>query len=134
MSESAFELLVIAFEAASAEEFRLKGAHVSAPTYQPPAGFMTLEAIEQYKEQLTEHNAYQQAITLAEQELHAAKTALDAWFPAAVIASLNEGIALVAPAAEGMIVLVRHNDSYLIERGHTQEEALNKIERFLNQF
>ena len=41
---------------------------------------------------------------------------------------------MVAPAEKGIIVLIRHNDSYLIERGTTQEEALNKIERFLNQF
>jgi hypothetical protein len=41
---------------------------------------------------------------------------------------------MVVPTDKGVIVLIRHNDSYLIERGATQEEALNKIERFLNQF
>ena len=134
MSASAFELLITAFETASAEDFRLKGAHVSEPVYQPRDGFISLDSVEQYKERLAEYDAYQQASAGAEQELHAAKTALDAWFPAAVVAALDEGVALVAPAVEGTIVLVRHHEAYLIERGATQEEALNKIERFLNQF
>lgn len=134
MQESAFELLVTAFEAAAAEDFRLKGAHVAEPVYQPEGGFITLESVERFKEQLAEYDAFQQASTRADQELHAAKVALDAWFPAAVVAALHEGMALVAPAAEGQIALVKHNDAYIIERAATQEEALNKIERFLNQF
>jgi hypothetical protein len=134
MSASAFELLITAFEAATAEDFRLKGAQVAAPIYQPEQGFITLDSVAQFKERLAEYHAFQLASEAAKHDLFAARAALDAWFPAAVIASLDEGIALVAPATEGVIALVRHNEAYLIERGHTQEEALNKIERFLNQF
>lgn len=134
MSASALELLIIAFEAATAEDFRLKGAQLAAPVYQPEQGFITLDSVAQFKEQLAEYQAYLLANEAAKQELFAARAALDAWFPAAVIASLDEGVALVAPATEGVIALVRHNEAYIIERGHTQEEALNKIERFLNQF
>ena len=134
MPASAFEQLVTAFETAAAEDFRLKGAHVPEPVYQPQDGYISLESVERFKERLTEYEAFQLASNQAEEALHAAKAALDAWFPVGVTAVLQEGIALVAPAMEGIIVLVKHQDSYLIERGATQEEALNKIERFLNQF
>lgn len=134
MPESAFELYVTAFEAASAEEFRLRGTHVPEPVYAPEDGYITLASVEHYRERLAEYDAFQQVITRADEELRGAKAALDAWFPAAVVAVLNEGVALVAPAVEGQIALVKHNESYLIERGATREEALNKIERFLNQF
>lgn len=132
--ESAFELLVKAFEAASAEEFRLKGAHVSAPVYETEDGYITLESVERFKDRLAEYEAFEQASALAEQEVLLAKAALDAWFPAPVAAALDRGVALVAPAVEGNIALVKHNEAYIIERAMTQEEALNKIERFLNQF
>jgi hypothetical protein len=132
--ESAFELLVTAFEAASTEDFRLKGAHVQEPVYETEDGYITLDSVERFKERLAEYEAFTQASALADQELKAAKDALDAWFPAQVAASLNEGVGLVAPAAEGRIALVKHNGAYIIERAATQEEALNKIERFLNQF
>ncbi|WP_201982751.1 hypothetical protein [Hymenobacter rubidus] len=132
--KSAFELLVEAFESASAEEFRLKSAHVQAPVYELEEGFVTLDSVEVFKARLAEHEAFQQASARAEEEWHAARAALDAWFPAPVVAALDRGVALIAPAAEGMIALVKHNDAYIIERAPNQEEALNKIERFLNQF
>lgn len=134
MPASEFELLVTAFEAASAEDFRLKGAHVSEPVYQPQGGYITLESVEHYKQRLAEYHDFAHASARAEEALHAAQAALDAWFPASVTASLHEGVALVAPAVEGHIALVKHNGAYLIERAATPEEALNKIERFLNQF
>ncbi|MBO2008817.1 hypothetical protein J4E00_07115 [Siccationidurans soli] len=127
-------MLVTAFEAASAEDFRLKGAHVQEPVYKTEDGYITPDSVEKFKEQLAEYDAFHQASALAEQALHTAQAALDAWFPAQVATSLDEGVALVAPAAEGRIALVKHNGAYIIERAATQEEALNKIERFLNQF
>ena len=132
--DSAFELLVITYEAAAAEEARLRETHVAEPVYVPDGGYITPTSVAAFKAQLAEHAPQQQAKAVAEQTLHVAKAALDAWFPAQVGASLAEGVALVAPAVEGALALVRHNDAYLIERGATPEEALNKIERFLNQF
>jgi hypothetical protein len=132
--EAAFEALVAAFEAAATEDFRLKGAHLPEPVYETEDGYITPASVEKFKEHLAEYETFHQASALAEQVLHAAQAALDAWFPAQVAASLNEGVALVAPAAAGRIALVKHNGAYIIERAATQEEALNKIERFLNQF
>ena len=132
--ESAFELLVNTFEAATAEEARLRETHPPEPAYEPQGGYITPNSVAAFKDQWAAHEPQRQAKAQAEQALHAAKAALDAWFPAPVAASLNEGLALVAPAAEGTIALVRHNEAYLIEHGATPEEALNKIERFLNQF
>ncbi|MDO7851359.1 hypothetical protein [Hymenobacter convexus] len=132
--ESAFELLVATFEAAAAEDTRLRELHPPEPGYQPEDGYITPNSVAAFKDQLAAYEPQRQAKAQAEQALHAAKAALDAWFPAPVAAALAEGVAVVAPAAEGTIALVRHNDAYLIERAATREEALNKIERFLNQF
>jgi hypothetical protein len=132
--ESDFELLVTTYQAAVAEEARLHETHAAEPAYEPDGGYITPASVAAYKAQLAEYGPQRQARALAEQTLHAAKAALDAWFPAQVAASLAEGMALVAPAAEGVIALVKHSDTYLIERATTREEALNRIERFLNQF
>jgi hypothetical protein len=132
--ETAFELLIIAFEAAAAEEARLYEIHPPEPAYEPQGGYITPNSVAAFKDQLAAYEPLRQAKAQADDALHAAKAALDAWFPAPVAAALAEGVALVAPAAEGAIALVRHNDAYLIERGATRDEALNRIERFLNQF
>ena len=125
--ESSFQDLVHRFETALSEYKRLGEASVHPTEYIIEGEVMMLASIERYRAVVAAH-------TQAEQNLALAKEALDAWFPAPVIAAFDRGVALVAPADQGVIVLVRHNDSYLIERGTTQEEALNKIERFLNQF
>ncbi|MGI4870593.1 MAG: hypothetical protein ACRYFX_05370 [Janthinobacterium lividum] len=132
--EPTFDDLIHAFETALSEYKRLGEAAVHPPEYATEAEVITLASIERYKEAQARHEGFTATHTQAEQHLAAAKAALDAWFPAPVIAAFDRGIALVAPAEEGVLVLIRHTDSYLLERGATQEEALNKIERFLNQF
>jgi hypothetical protein len=132
--ESAFESLVTAFEAAAAEEARLKGAPLPAPAYEPEDGYITPNSVAAFHDRWAEHEPQRQAAARAEQALHAARAALDAWFPAPVAALLAEGTALAAPTADGALVLVQHHGAYLIERGATREEALTRLERFLNQF
>jgi hypothetical protein len=132
--ESAFELLITAFENASTEADRFGMNPVHQPEYGTENGLITLESVARFKAELAAYESHAQAKDEAEQALSAAKANLDAWFPPQVAASLDEGIAMVAPAAHGVIVLVKHQGAYIIERGHEQEEALNKIERFLNQF
>jgi hypothetical protein len=126
-TEPPFQDLVHRFETALSEYTSLAESSVHPPEYTIEGEVITLASIERYKEVVAVH-------AQAEEKLALAKEALDAWFPAPVIAAFDQGVALVAPADQGVIVLVRHNESYLIERGATQEEALNKIERFLNQF
>jgi len=133
-TEPTFEDLILAFENALTEHERLGEFPVHPPEYTPEDGLITLASIERYKEAQARHERFTTAHTQAEQSLTAARAALDAWFPTPVMAAFDQGVAMVAPAEKGIIVLIRHNDSYLIERGTTQEEALNKIERFLNQF
>jgi hypothetical protein len=133
-TEPTFEELLHAFETTLTEYARLGESPVHPPEYATEEGLITLASVEDYKQAQARYEAFTAAHTQAEQNLALAKEALDAWFPAPVIAAFDQGVALVAPADQGVIVLVRHNDSYLIERGATQEEALNKIERFLNQF
>jgi hypothetical protein len=126
-TEPPFQDLIHSFETALSEYKSLRENSVHPPEYTIEGEVMTLASIEHYKEVVAAH-------TQVERNLALAKDALDAWFPAPVMAAFDQGVALVAPADQEVIVLVRHNDSYLIERGATQEEALNKIERFLNQF
>jgi hypothetical protein len=126
-TEPPFQDLIHRFETALSEYKRLGEISVHPPEYTIEGEVITLASIERYKEVVAAH-------TQTEQNLVLAKEALDAWFPAPIMAAFDQGVALVAPADHGVIVLVRHNDSYLIERGATQDEALNKIERFLNQF
>lgn len=133
-TEPAFEELIHAFETTLTEYERLGESPVHPPEYAPEDGLITLASIERYKQAQARYEAFAAAQEQAAQRLAVAKAALDAWFPVPVIAAFDQGSALVAPADKGVVVLVRHNDSYLIERGATQEEALNKIERFLNQF
>jgi hypothetical protein len=133
-TEPAFEELLHTYETTLAEYGRLGESPVNSPDYATEEGLITLESITRYKQAQARYEAFTVAQTQAAQHLAEAKAALDAWFPAPVIAAFDEGLALVAPVDKGVLVLVRHNDSYLIERGATQQEALNKIERFLNQF
>ncbi|RZL16547.1 MAG: hypothetical protein EOO62_01040 [Hymenobacter sp.] len=133
-TEPAFADLLHAFETAAVEHARLAESPVHPPEYASEEPFITLASIERYKAVAAEHEAFTIAHAQAEQHLAAAKAALDAWFPAPVIAAFDRGLALVAPTEEGVLVLLRHQDSYLIDRGTTPEEALNKLERFLNQF
>lgn len=133
-TEPAFEELLHAFETALTEYERLGESPVHPPEYATEEGLITLTSIARYKQAQARYEEFTATQTQAAQHLAAAKAALDAWFPAPVIAAFDQGIALVAPVDKNVIVLVRHNDSYLVERGATQEEALNKIERFLNQF
>jgi len=129
-----FEELLHAYETTLTEYSRLGESPIHAPDYATEDGLITLASIKRYKQDQARYEVFISAQTQAAQHLAAATAALDAWFPAPVIAAFDQGLALVAPADEGILVLVRHNDSYLIERGATREEALNKIERFLNQF
>jgi hypothetical protein len=131
---SAFAALIEAYEKASREYDRLNINQVHLPKYSPDNGLITLESVERLKAELATHASHAAASAEAEQAFQEAKANLDAWFPPQVAASLDEGVAMVAPAADGVIVLVRHQGSYLIERGASQEDALNEIERFLNQF
>lgn len=133
-AEPTFDTLLHVFERALLKHEHLGEALVHPPEYLVEGELLTLASVERYKEAQARHQEFASAYAQAEQDLAAARTALDAWFPAPVIAAFDRGVALVAPAAEGVLVLIRHNDSYLIERGATQEEALNKLERFLNQF
>jgi hypothetical protein len=133
-TEPAFEELLHTYETTLAEHGRLGESPVHAPDYATEEGLITLASITRYKQGQARYEAFTLEQTQAAQHLAEAKAALDAWFSAPVIAAFDQGIALVAPVDEGVLVLIRHNDSYLIERGATQEEALNKIERFLNQF
>jgi len=133
-TDATFEDLLHVFETALLEYQRLGEAPVHPPEYAMEEEIITLASIERYKEAQARYEGFTAAHAQAEQSLTVAKTALDRWFPAPVIAAFDQGAALVAPADKGVLVLVRHNDSYLVERGATQQEALNKIERFLNQF
>ncbi|RZK24949.1 MAG: hypothetical protein EOO57_25515 [Hymenobacter sp.] len=133
-TEPTFDDLLQGFEVALVEYERLGESPVHPPEYATDEEFITLASIESYKAAQARYRGFTDAHAQAAQHLATAKAALDAWFPAPVIAAFDQGVALVAPAANGVIVLVRHNDSYLIERGATQAEALNKLERFLNQF
>lgn len=133
-TEQPFEDLLQVYEAALLEYERLGESPAPPPEYATEAEFITLASIERYKEEQARHEVFAAAHVQAEQHLVRAQAALDAWFPTPVMAAFDQGIALVAPADKGVIVLLRHDDSYLIERGATPEEALNKIERFLNQF
>ena len=132
-TEPTFEDLLHGFETALIAYERLGESPVYLPEYTTEE-VITLASIERYKEAQARYEGFTAAQAQAEQRLAVAKAALDAWFPAPVIAAFDQGVAMVAPADNGVIVLVRHNGSYLIERGATQEEALNKLERFLNQF
>jgi hypothetical protein len=133
-TEPAFEDLLHVFETALIEYERLRESAVHPPEYVTEDQVITLTSIERYKEAQARYEEFIAAHAEAEQNLAGAKAALDAWFPAPVIAAFDQGVAMVVPTDKRVIVLIRHNDSYLIERGATQEEALNKIERFLNQF
>ncbi len=133
-TEPTFEDLLHIFETALLAYERLGESPVHPPEYATEEGVITLASIERYKVAQARYKEFTAAQAQAEQSLSLAKAALDAWFPTPVIAAFDQGVAMVAPADKGVIVLVRHHDSYLIERGATQEEALNKIERFLNQF
>lgn len=132
--EPTFDDVLHAFETALLAHERIGESALHPPEYTTEEEIITLASIDRYKETHARYEEFAAARAQAEQNLAAAKAALDAWFPAPVSAAFDRGSALVAPADEGVLLLVRHNDSYLIERGATQEEALNKIERFLNQF
>ena len=133
-TEPTFEDLLHAFETALLEYERLGESLVHPPEYVPEGELITLASIQRYKKDQVGYEGFAAAQAQAEQNLTQAKAALDAWFPAPVIAAFGRGVALVAPADKGVIVLIRHNDSYLIERGDTPAEELNKIEPFLHHF
>ncbi|RYY14673.1 MAG: hypothetical protein EOO36_13880, partial [Cytophagaceae bacterium] len=119
-TESTFEDLLQAFEKAFLEHEQLGEAPVHPPQYVPEEQVITLAAVERYKEAQARHEAFAAAQAAAAQALATAQAALDAWFPAPVMAAFDQGVALVAPADKSVLALVRHNDAYLIERGATQ--------------